>query len=296
MSAHKQTPKHSSYRNSPIRTVHDFSLTPHRPLELNVGGTFYWTTYRTLSSSLYFRSILSSETFRPSVDSHGRLFIDRDGSTFRFLLNFLRSGDLPLLNSAGDYQRLASEAAFFGLHELEEHAKTKLSELSEKEAMKKSRIEMTYERLGKIIAHIKLLPREIDLLTSRRINSQFKSLNLSSTAANNAGSYGNTNGMGIIYNTDEESKLSSSAAGRNPNYHPVSYTMDSRRLNELRRYNRRHHGHSSMRTPTALRRQESGGGSSSTSSITTGSTTSNETVPNFAFSSPMFNSAIEEDW
>eukprot|EP00948_MAST-09A_sp_MAST-9A-sp1_P001201 g1201.t1 len=287
MSAHKQTPKHSSYRNSPIRTVHDFSLTPHRPLELNVGGTFYWTTYRTLSSSLYFRSILSSETFRPSVDSHGRLFIDRDGSTFRFLLNFLRSGDLPLLNSAGDYQRLASEAAFFGLHELEEHAKAKLSELSEKEAMKKSRVEMTYERLGKIIAHIKLLPREIDLLASRRINSQFKSLNLSSTAANNAGSYGNTNGMGIMYNTDEESKLSYSAAGRDPNHH-----LGSR----LRRYNRRHHGHSSMRTPTALRRQGSGEGSLSTSSITTGSTTSNETVPNFAFSSPMFNSAIEEDW
>ena len=46
-------------------------------------------------------------------DQDGAFFIDRDGLLFRFLLNFLRDGDLSLPDDFGQLQSLKKEANFY---------------------------------------------------------------------------------------------------------------------------------------------------------------------------------------
>lgn len=97
-------------------------------IELNVGGVYYATSLSTLASSRenesrlarMFASVANGETSSPSPrgvtantgepaacarqqnsdviirDAKGRYFIDRDGTLFRFILDYLRTGDLIL--------------------------------------------------------------------------------------------------------------------------------------------------------------------------------------------------------
>jgi hypothetical protein len=71
-------------------------------INLNVGGNIYSTTYGTLTQKIgyktenYFTSLLN-ENFQIQKDEKGRIFIDRDGKYFRYILNFLRSsGDCKI--------------------------------------------------------------------------------------------------------------------------------------------------------------------------------------------------------
>lgn len=73
-----------------------FQLSP--VVQLNVGGHLYTTSVSTLrkfpDSKL---AELFSQPHQPKLpmDREGRFFIDRDGSRFRSILEFLRSGLLP---------------------------------------------------------------------------------------------------------------------------------------------------------------------------------------------------------
>jgi len=88
-------------------------------IRLNVGGEHYTTTRATLTR--YPQSMLGamfSGTLATSVDEHGCFFIDRDGSMFRHVLNFLRSGCLSLPNDFRQLDLLATEADFYQTEEL----------------------------------------------------------------------------------------------------------------------------------------------------------------------------------
>ncbi|XP_053417967.1 BTB/POZ domain-containing protein KCTD14 [Nycticebus coucang] len=65
-------------------------------VELNVGGEFYTTTLGTLikfpGSKL---ADMFSSSAKACVDAKGRFFIDRPGTYFRPILEYLRSGQLP---------------------------------------------------------------------------------------------------------------------------------------------------------------------------------------------------------
>eukprot|EP01112_Ceratiomyxa_fruticulosa_P019199 TRINITY_DN624_c0_g1_i2.p1 TRINITY_DN624_c0_g1~~TRINITY_DN624_c0_g1_i2.p1 ORF type:complete len:251 (+),score=47.27 TRINITY_DN624_c0_g1_i2:664-1416(+) len=94
-------------------------------IDLNVGGTKYSTSLTTLTrdpSSMLARMFLGSIPYQK--DSRGRAFIDRDGTLFRYILNYLRDGITLTFRdnseiSASLAKELLAEARFFQLKELE---------------------------------------------------------------------------------------------------------------------------------------------------------------------------------
>ena len=92
-------------------------------IQLNVGGVQYTTTRFTLCRFPDSMGAMFSGRHDCKVDDSGRVFIDRDGSMFKHILNFLRSGRLLLPNDFSDFALLAIEADFYQIqtliHELE---------------------------------------------------------------------------------------------------------------------------------------------------------------------------------
>ena len=91
-------------------------------VELNIGGVSYTTKKSTLCSykTSYFY-YLFSEKGNIVKDKNGKIFIDRDGTTFKYLLNWLRDSsieDFPKKNS-DNYILFLSDLKYYGYHELE---------------------------------------------------------------------------------------------------------------------------------------------------------------------------------
>ncbi len=88
-------------------------------VRLNVGGTSFMTTRDTLCK--YPTSMLGA-MFRgdipTAVDETGAYFIDRDGSLFGYILNFLRSAQLKVPEGFAHLEQLAMEADFFQIEPL----------------------------------------------------------------------------------------------------------------------------------------------------------------------------------
>ena len=55
-----------------------------------------------------------------TTDQQGRYFIDRDGSHFRHILNFLRDGTLVGLKDSACFEEIITECKFYGITELPE--------------------------------------------------------------------------------------------------------------------------------------------------------------------------------
>ncbi|XP_067828162.1 BTB/POZ domain-containing protein KCTD21-like [Heptranchias perlo] len=95
------------------------------PVPLNVGGTLYTTNGETLTRfpdsmlGAMFRCQLAS-----SRDHMGNLFIDRDGKSFRHILNYLRSSHLDLPQDYKEMQLLKREADFYQIKPLLEELST----------------------------------------------------------------------------------------------------------------------------------------------------------------------------
>lgn len=100
-------------------------------VELNVGGVIYTTSRRTLvhdQQSLLARWFTAGGTDRSAAeddhetpllrDALGRYFIDRDGALFRYILDYLRSGQLVLPESFRERSRLRQEAEFYRLSDM----------------------------------------------------------------------------------------------------------------------------------------------------------------------------------
>ena len=91
----------------------------HEMVRLNVGGELYMTTKATLMR--YPDSMLGamfSSSITTAQDDSGCYFIDRDGPTFRHVLNFLRCGQLVLPTDFVQLSLLAAEADFYRLEAL----------------------------------------------------------------------------------------------------------------------------------------------------------------------------------
>ena len=83
-------------------------------VELNVGGQYFTTSVQTLRkdpNSMLAAMFSGKFDTKPSED--GSFFIDRDGTHFRFILNYLRDGELILPKGATFLKELRKEAKFY---------------------------------------------------------------------------------------------------------------------------------------------------------------------------------------
>eukprot|EP01120_Amphizonella_sp_Union-15-10_P006980 TRINITY_DN230_c0_g3_i1.p1 TRINITY_DN230_c0_g3~~TRINITY_DN230_c0_g3_i1.p1 ORF type:complete len:305 (-),score=75.15 TRINITY_DN230_c0_g3_i1:129-971(-) len=89
-------------------------------IKLNIGGKIFETTAATLNK--YPESVLANlfageNKLKP--DENGVYFIDRDGSLFGYVLNFLRDDNLALPSNQYELEQLEREARSYGLTGLE---------------------------------------------------------------------------------------------------------------------------------------------------------------------------------
>ena len=83
-------------------------------VKLNVGGHYFTTTIQTLTkdpNSMLAAMFSGMFEMQPSED--GAFFFDRDGTHFRFILNYLRTGKLTLPEGATFLKELEEEAEFY---------------------------------------------------------------------------------------------------------------------------------------------------------------------------------------
>ena len=88
-------------------------------VKLNVGGQHFTTSLQTLTkdpNSMLAAMFSGRFDMKPSED--GSFFIDRDGTHFRFILNFLRTGKLTLPEGATFIKELEEEAEFYQIQGL----------------------------------------------------------------------------------------------------------------------------------------------------------------------------------
>lgn len=92
-------------------------------IELNVGGQVYFTRLSTLTGlphSLLWKMFTSKKETANDLakDSKGRIFIDRDGFLFRYILDYLRDKQVVLPDHFPERGRLKREAEYFQLPDL----------------------------------------------------------------------------------------------------------------------------------------------------------------------------------
>ena len=84
---------------------------------LNIGGTKFHSARATLDKCPYFNRILDRSA-RTHFESDGSIFIDRDGTHFRHILNYLRDGEVPNYLTPADVDQLIREAKFYEMPEI----------------------------------------------------------------------------------------------------------------------------------------------------------------------------------
>ena len=99
-------------------------------ISLNIGGHLYSTARSTIDGNVDARSFLA----RLVRDRHGRYFVDRDGTHFRYILNYLREKTLDLPEDFTGLQELLSEARFYQIDRLINDIENRLNETRAKPA------------------------------------------------------------------------------------------------------------------------------------------------------------------
>ena len=117
-------PEHIASHSSQCEHRFKYSeLANQRSIILNVGGSNYRTATSTILKSRWFRENLS-DPLSLDRDADGTFFVDRDGRSFRHVLEFLRKGKLVVRPLEGDEcGRVLQELLYFGVgsaHELVE--------------------------------------------------------------------------------------------------------------------------------------------------------------------------------
>jgi hypothetical protein len=107
------------------------SWAPTRPEEvvrLNVGGHVFASTRSTLTKSAdSMLAVLFGGKFSENLDRDGCVFIDRDGTNFRYILNFLRDGEVQLPPEVHAIRDILVEAEYYMVTELVELCKQALA-------------------------------------------------------------------------------------------------------------------------------------------------------------------------
>ena len=117
-------------------------------VRLNVGGSIFCTTRATLCAEESMLSTMFSGRY-PTGGGGGDegVFIDRDGTHFRHILNYLRGGELHLGRDLVTHRALLQEADFYMLSGLKEQLLASLSRYEDKgERLRRLSMDSTIER------------------------------------------------------------------------------------------------------------------------------------------------------
>jgi hypothetical protein len=108
--------------------VNSISSRDDEMIHLNVGGHLFTTTRDTLLKGDTMLSKMFSGQFISSccIDSDGNPFIDRDGTHFRLILNYLRSGKFVFPSDPVTLREVLIEADFYQITKLSEHIEKRL--------------------------------------------------------------------------------------------------------------------------------------------------------------------------
>jgi hypothetical protein len=102
-------------------------------VELNVGGVTYATTLGTLQQAEPDSPLATITSEMRGIfgrDSKNRIFIDRDGVLFRYILDYLRNKKLSLPENFSERDRLRAEADYYHLTGMSEALRQNRSYLS----------------------------------------------------------------------------------------------------------------------------------------------------------------------
>jgi len=120
----KREKKMGDHMESPKirRRLKDYDEDPNSTfVEINVGGKIFATTLNTLNKEVSLLSVLINGSLQniSRYDNQGRLFIDRDPTHFRWLLNYLRDGFLVTVpEKINDRMEILQEARFYSMTNL----------------------------------------------------------------------------------------------------------------------------------------------------------------------------------
>eukprot|EP00026_Physarum_polycephalum_P011774 Phypoly_transcript_12018.p1 GENE.Phypoly_transcript_12018~~Phypoly_transcript_12018.p1 ORF type:complete len:224 (+),score=39.78 Phypoly_transcript_12018:31-672(+) len=85
------------------------------PLRLNLGGIYFETTTTTLTNFPSMLGSMFSGRYVLEKGEDGAYFIDRDGTYFRHILNFMRDGQVPTTLRPNEVEALKSECKYYML-------------------------------------------------------------------------------------------------------------------------------------------------------------------------------------
>jgi hypothetical protein len=105
-------------------------------ITFNIGGHIYSTTRSTINDNVDCQSYLAliirnQTTTTTQFDSHGHYFIDRDGTYFRYILNYFREKKLILPENFSELKQLCSEAKFYQIDRLVNEIENRLNTTNE---------------------------------------------------------------------------------------------------------------------------------------------------------------------
>lgn len=149
-------------------------------VRLNVGGTIFVTTVDTLTQrdTDSMLAVMFSGRHRLHMDAkEGAVFIDRDGTHFRHILNWLRDGTVPILDMPA-YQELLREAEYYQLMGLVENITPLLCKKDEDDNTKP---EMTRRDVIKCLQFGKVRLRGVNLSGQNLSKLDLSNVDLSHT-------------------------------------------------------------------------------------------------------------------
>ncbi|VDD95381.1 unnamed protein product, partial [Enterobius vermicularis] len=130
-------------------------------VSLNVGGTYYQTFYGTLATRncSFFSHIFQIDrtgrvtTLKQQVieDEQGRVFVNRDGKLFAYILQYLRDcSRMELPDDTDLLRQIGREAEFFGIDRLLTMVNEKITDLEQRRNMREERL----DALNSMVRHI----------------------------------------------------------------------------------------------------------------------------------------------
>lgn len=162
------SPLYANISRMPTSKKLFFKSNPDDILTFNVGGKIYSTKRSTILDNVDSKSLLSliiKNQTKYRLNKKGQYFIDRDGTYFCYILNYLRDKKLFLPNNFNELKQFLSEAKFYQIDRLINEIENRLNHTNEIKQSETDGFQMTIisnlnhqnKRILKIIGPLKLI-------------------------------------------------------------------------------------------------------------------------------------------